>query len=104
MMPANLTSSQLLYPMGGMSLAYGGGFPEFTSEGFKEALGIIAKIAAGDVYKRQDEGRGAEINGAVRLPGKPSGQRFKTEQNQYYHCFSGQAQRRLYELMEKRDA
>ena len=54
MMPANLTSSQLLYPMGGMSLAYGGGFPEFTSEGFKEALGIIAKIAAGkDVYKRQ---------------------------------------------------
>ena len=56
MMPANLTSSQLLYPMGGMSLAYGGGFPEFTSEGFKEALGIIAKIAAGNgFYAEQDQ-------------------------------------------------
>lgn len=56
MMPANLTSSQLLYPMGGMSLAYGGGFPEFTSDGFKEALGIIAKIAAGNgFYAEQDQ-------------------------------------------------
>lgn len=56
MMPANLTSSQLLYPMGGMSLAYGGGFPEFTSDGFKDALGIIAQIAAGDgFYAEQDQ-------------------------------------------------
>ena len=39
-----------------MSLAYGGGFPEFTSDGFKEALGIIAKIAAGNgFYAEQDQ-------------------------------------------------
>lgn len=50
MMPANLTSSQLLYPMAGMSLAYGGSFPEFTSEGFKKAAGIIAEIAAGNGF------------------------------------------------------
>lgn len=50
MMPANMTGSQLLYPMGGMSLAYGGQFPEFTSEGFNSALGIMAKIAAGDGF------------------------------------------------------
>lgn len=56
MMPANLTGSQLLYPMGGMSLAYGGGFPELTSDGFKDALGIMAKIAAGDgFYAEQDQ-------------------------------------------------
>ncbi|MFT4145386.1 MAG: extracellular solute-binding protein [Mobilitalea sp.] len=56
MMPANMTGSQLLYPMGGMSLAYGGGFPEFTSDGFKGALGIIAKIAAADgFYAEQDQ-------------------------------------------------
>lgn len=42
--------------MGGMSLAYGGGFPEFTSDGFKDALGIIAKIAAGNgFYAEQDQ-------------------------------------------------
>lgn len=50
MMPANMTGSQLLYPMGGMSLAYGGGFPEFTSAGFKSAMGIIVKMAAGDAF------------------------------------------------------
>lgn len=56
MMPANMTGSQLLYPMGGMSLAYGGGFPEFTSEGFKSAMGILAKIAAGNgFYSEQDQ-------------------------------------------------
>lgn len=56
MMPANMTGSQLLYPMGGMSLAYGGGFPEFTSAGFKSAMGIIAKIAAADgFYAEQDQ-------------------------------------------------
>ncbi|MDF2473041.1 MAG: extracellular solute-binding protein family 1 [Anaerocolumna sp.] len=56
MMPANMTGSQLLYPMGGMSLAYGGGFPEFTSDGFKQVLGIIAKIAAADgFYAEQDQ-------------------------------------------------
>lgn len=56
MMPANMTGSQLLYPMGGMSLAYGGGFPEFTSDGFKSALGIIADIAKADgFYAEQDQ-------------------------------------------------
>ena len=43
MMPASLEGSQLLYPMAGMSLAYDGGFPEFTSDGFKDAMGVIAK-------------------------------------------------------------
>lgn len=56
MMPANLTSSQLLYPMAGMSIAYGGDFPEFTSDGFKNAMGIVAEIAAGDgFYAEQDQ-------------------------------------------------
>lgn len=56
MMPANLTGSQLLYPMAGMSLAYGGGFPEFTSDGFKAALSVIAEIAAADgFYAEQDQ-------------------------------------------------
>lgn len=56
MMPANMTGSQLLYPMAGMSLAYGGGFPEFTSDGFKSALGVIAEIAAADgFYSEQDQ-------------------------------------------------
>jgi multiple sugar transport system substrate-binding protein len=56
MMPANMTGSQLLYPMGGMSLAYGGGFPEFSSPGFKAAMGVIAKIAAADgFYAEQDQ-------------------------------------------------
>ena len=56
MMPANMTGSQLLYPMGGMSLAYGGGFPEFNSAGFKAAMGVIAKIAAADgFYAEQDQ-------------------------------------------------
>lgn len=56
MMPANMTGSQLLYPMGGMSLAYGGAFPEFTSDGFRSALGIIAEIAAGNgFYAEQDQ-------------------------------------------------
>lgn len=31
MMPASSTSSQLLYPMGGMSLAYGGDFPDLNA-------------------------------------------------------------------------
>lgn len=56
MMPASLTSSQLLYPMAGMSLAYGGSFPEFTSDGFKDAMGIIAKMAQGNAfYPEQDQ-------------------------------------------------
>lgn len=56
MLPANMTGSQLLYPMGGMSLAYGGGFPEFTSDGFKSALDIITKIAKEDgFYAEQDQ-------------------------------------------------
>lgn len=56
MMPANMTGSQLLYPMAGMTLAYGGGFPEFTSDGFKSAMGIMAEIAAGNgFYAEQDQ-------------------------------------------------
>lgn len=56
MMPTSMEGSQLLYPMGGMSLAYGGGFPEFTSEGFQSAMGIIAEMAAGNAfYAQQDQ-------------------------------------------------
>jgi len=56
MMPASMEGSQLLYPMAGMSLAYGGGFPEFTSEGFKSALGLIAQMAEGNAfYAEQDQ-------------------------------------------------
>ena len=56
MLPASKTGSQLLYPIGGMSLAYGGGFPEFTSAGFKKALGALATIAAGrGFYSEQDQ-------------------------------------------------
>ncbi len=50
MMPALSEGSQLLYPMAGMGMAYGGGFPEFTSAGFKSALGLIATMAQGDAF------------------------------------------------------
>jgi len=50
MLPANMTGSQLLYPMGGMALAYGGKFPEFNSKGFKDAMAIVAKIASGNGF------------------------------------------------------
>lgn len=50
MMPASMEGSQLLYPMGGMSMAYGGGFPDLSSEGFKSALGIIAIMAEGNAF------------------------------------------------------
>ncbi|MDR1429514.1 MAG: extracellular solute-binding protein [Spirochaetaceae bacterium] len=50
MMPANNQGSQLLYPMAGMGLAYGGGFPDFTSDGFKKALELIAALAAGNAF------------------------------------------------------
>jgi multiple sugar transport system substrate-binding protein len=56
MMPANMTGSQLLYPMGGLGMAYGAKFPEFNSAGFKEAMSIISKMAAGDAfYPEQDQ-------------------------------------------------
>ena len=56
MMPANNTGSQLLYPMGGLGMAYGAKFPEFNSASFKEAMGIIAKMAAGNAfYAEQDQ-------------------------------------------------
>ncbi len=56
MMPANMTGSQLLYPIAGMSMAYGGGFPEFTSDAFKTALGHIATMSAGNAfYPEQDQ-------------------------------------------------
>jgi multiple sugar transport system substrate-binding protein len=50
MFPASATGSQLLYPMAGMSLAYGGGFPDFTSSGFKNAMQIIADMAQGNAF------------------------------------------------------
>jgi multiple sugar transport system substrate-binding protein len=50
MMPANNQGSQLLYPMAGMGLANGGGFPDFTSAGFKKALELIAAMAAGNAF------------------------------------------------------
>lgn len=48
--PSSTEGSQLLYPMAGMSLAYGGGFPDFTSQGFKDAMGILASMAEGNAY------------------------------------------------------
>jgi multiple sugar transport system substrate-binding protein len=50
MMPASAEGSQLLYPMAGMALAYGGAFPDFTSEGFKKAMNIIAVMAQGNAF------------------------------------------------------
>lgn len=50
MFPANMTGSQLLYPMGGLGMAYGAKFPEFNSEGFKKAMYIIADMAAGNAF------------------------------------------------------
>lgn len=56
MLPTSMDGSQLLYPMGGMSLAYGGSFPEFTSQGFKDAMGVIAKMAEAEAfYANQDQ-------------------------------------------------
>jgi multiple sugar transport system substrate-binding protein len=50
MFPASAQGSQLLYPMAGMALANGGGFPDFTSEGFKKALETIAAMARGNAF------------------------------------------------------
>ena len=50
MLPANNQGSQLLYPMAGMALANGGGFPDFTSAGFKKALELIGQMAAGNAF------------------------------------------------------
>jgi multiple sugar transport system substrate-binding protein len=50
MFPASAQGSQLLYPMAGMALANGGGFPDFTSAGFKQALDTIAVIARGNGF------------------------------------------------------
>lgn len=56
MFPASMTGSQLLYPMAGMAMSYGGGFPEFVSDGFKAAMGNIAVMAAGNAfYAEQDQ-------------------------------------------------
>ena len=56
MFPASQTGSQLLYPMGGMVLAYGGVFPEMNTESAKEAWGVIAKMAAaGALYAQEDQ-------------------------------------------------
>ncbi len=56
MMPANLTGSQLLYPMAGLGMAYGAEFPDFKSAGFKTAMGIIAEMAKGNAfYPEQDQ-------------------------------------------------
>jgi len=50
MIPANEEGSQLIYPIAGMGMAYGGSFPDFTSAGFKSALGIIATMAEGNAF------------------------------------------------------
>ena len=50
MMPANMTGSQLLYPMSGLGMAYGAEFPEFNSDGFKKSMGIIADMASGNGF------------------------------------------------------
>jgi len=56
MMPTKEEGSQLLYPMAGMGMAYGGSFPDFTSAGFKNALGIIAAMAKENAfYPKQDQ-------------------------------------------------
>ena len=55
MMPANMTGSQLLYPMAGLGMAYGAKFPEFNSDGFKGAMDIIAKMAAGNAFYPEQE-------------------------------------------------
>ena len=48
MFPANLEGSQLLYPMAGMGLSYGGGFPEVNSAGFKAGMELLVTMAQGD--------------------------------------------------------
>ena len=56
MLPSNDQGSQLIYPIAGMGIAYGAGFPDFTSAGFKSALGIIAQMAEGNAfYPKQDQ-------------------------------------------------
>ena len=55
MMPAGREGSQLLYPIAGMGMAYGGSFPDFTSAGFKSALGIIAQIAVENAFYPDQE-------------------------------------------------
>ena len=50
MLPASSTGSQLLYPIGGMTLSYGGSFPEFNTEAAKKAFTILAKIAKEDAF------------------------------------------------------
>ncbi len=56
MFPASQTGSQLLYPMGGMVLAYGGTFPEMNTENAKEAWVVIAEMAAaGALYAQEDQ-------------------------------------------------
>ena len=50
MFPTNMTGSQLLYPMGGLGLAYGAIFPEFKSESFKNSMNIIAEMAKGNAF------------------------------------------------------
>ena len=48
MFPASLEGSQLLYPMAGMGLSYGGGFPDVNSDGFKAGMELLVKMAQGD--------------------------------------------------------
>lgn len=55
MLPASLTGSQLLYPMAGISMAYGGSFPEFTSEGFKAGMEVLATIAKAKAYYAEQD-------------------------------------------------
>ncbi|TVY07982.1 ABC transporter substrate-binding protein [Paenibacillus cremeus] len=50
MYPSNLTSSQLLYPLGGMGLAYGAQFPQFDNAGFMDAMKNVEKMAKGNAF------------------------------------------------------
>ncbi|MFC5452090.1 ABC transporter substrate-binding protein [Paenibacillus aestuarii] len=50
MFPANQTSSQLLYPLGGMGLAYGAQFPQFDNAGFMDAMKNVEKMAKGNAF------------------------------------------------------
>ncbi|GHV92809.1 hypothetical protein AGMMS50268_33120 [Spirochaetia bacterium] len=71
MLPANSQGSQLLYPLGGMGLAYGAKFPEFASDGFKKALDIVTAIARGNGFYSEQAQYSAPtdpmINGDVWL-------------------------------------
>lgn len=50
MYPSSTDSSQLLYPLGGMGIAYGAEFPNFNSPEFMAAMENIAIMAQGNAF------------------------------------------------------